>query len=168
MAGKAKDTFTAGNCCLDCGKRIEDLDLVSRRGPGQSAYLLCDACVDKLRVSNGMKPQGPRDYSGFYEQEQLDLDEIERRIRGYQTSIAGYLRMLKEQNNRCAICSHHPKRAADLVIDHNHKTGEVRGLLCSKCNTALGMFRDSPLVLEAALDYLEVRGFYGLDAQEHA
>ena len=42
-----------------------------------------------------------------------------------------------------------------LVIDHNHKTGKVRGLLCGSCNTGIGLLKDSPDVLDAAIEYLQ-------------
>ena len=45
-----------------------------------------------------------------------------------------------------------------LAVDHNHKTGRVRGILCSFCNTALGKFDDSVGLLARAIEYLEVCG----------
>lgn len=54
------------------------------------------------------------------------------------------------QNGQCAICQETTK----LVIDHCHDSGEIRGLLCSYCNTAIGMFRDEPKRMAKAIDYL--------------
>jgi len=51
-------------------------------------------------------------------------------------SFAGYDELLAQQNGVCAICGHPPKTKR-LNIDHDHKTMEVRGLLCHKCNRAL-------------------------------
>ena len=51
----------------------------------------------------------------------------------------------------CRIC----ENKNDLCIDHNHKTGEVRGLLCRTCNTGIGMLRNSPDLLRSAVAYLE-------------
>lgn len=59
---------------------------------------------------------------------------------------------LKEaQGGCCAIC----KKFKRLVVDHNHATGKVRGLLCSPCNAALGIFGDGVEMLKVALQYLE-------------
>lgn len=68
------------------------------------------------------------------------------------------------QNGRCAIC----KIEVALIssaIDHNHETGEFRGVLCKQCNRALGMFKDSPFVLKEALKYLQAFGSYGNDTE---
>ena len=54
------------------------------------------------------------------------------------------------QQNHCAIC----KQEKKLVIDHCHTNGNVRGLLCSKCNLGLGHFKDNTEYLEAAIKYL--------------
>ena len=60
---------------------------------------------------------------------------------------------LARQNGACAICKKKPKRRF-LCIDHCHKTGKVRGLLCTQCNAALGAFGDDPKFTQAATDYL--------------
>ena len=72
-----------------------------------------------------------------------------------------YQEMLKEQGGVCAICGK-PERATDkasgkikdLAIDHCHATGEVRALLCSNCNRALGLFNDDPAMLAKARSYV--------------
>lgn len=61
--------------------------------------------------------------------------------------------MADAQDYRCAVCGEPPTRRR-LDVDHDHKTGAVRGLLCSDCNIALGKFRDDPDRLRAAADYL--------------
>lgn len=67
-----------------------------------------------------------------------------------------YWRMLREQNNACAICKNTipSSKTERFSIDHDHQTDTVRGLLCSCCNTALGMFQDKIEFLEAAVEYL--------------
>lgn len=67
-----------------------------------------------------------------------------------------YYQMLEEQGGVCAICKQPPSgRFKKLAVDHCHKTGKVRGLLHSGCNTALGRFGDDPEVLRNAVAYLE-------------
>ncbi len=70
--------------------------------------------------------------------------------------------MSDAQGGACAICqepetSHSPNGyVRRLSIDHCHKTGKVRGLLCAKCNSGLGSFRDIPDLMRVAIDYLEL------------
>ncbi len=65
--------------------------------------------------------------------------------------------MLKAQNNKCAICKCESKDAfnSTLYVDHCHNSNRIRGLLCHACNSALGKFRDSKLILQNAIAYLE-------------
>lgn len=74
----------------------------------------------------------------------LDLDTIQK--------------IYEAQNGCCAICKRELLYGADKCdtphIDHNHKTGTVRGLLCLQCNTGLGMFDDSIALLDQAKSYL--------------
>ena len=83
--------------------------------------------------------------------------------RYYRHGITGeqYAIIEEVQNKVCAICNQPSKDGSKLSIDHNHKTNEVRGLLCKECNRALGLFGDSINTLENALNYLKQRGSYG-------
>jgi hypothetical protein len=68
--------------------------------------------------------------------------------------------LFAKQNGRCAICGEpetapYKGKARRLAIDHDHKTGANRGLLCGKCNRGIGYFADDPARLRAAADYIE-------------
>lgn len=73
----------------------------------------------------------------------------------YGISATVYDEMLAVQGSCCAMCG---KKAEDeqrsLCVDHDHKTGEVRGLLCSACNTGLGKLNDDPHLLDVGAAYL--------------
>jgi hypothetical protein len=60
------------------------------------------------------------------------------------------LKELKATTKECVICG----AEETLVVDHDHKTGQVRGMLCNHCNRGLGHFRDDPMLLEFAAQYL--------------
>jgi hypothetical protein len=71
----------------------------------------------------------------------------------YGITLAEYNVLLQVQNNLCAICS--KPYHATLHVDHDHKTGRIRGLLCKNCNIMLGASLDIPSVLKRGADYLE-------------
>lgn len=66
--------------------------------------------------------------------------------------------MLEKQGGGCAVCGVRPPEGKSLAVDHNHETGAVRGILCDKCNQAIGSFKDSPALLRKAAEYLEASG----------
>ena len=80
----------------------------------------------------------------------------------YGITIADYDRMHVAQGGRCAICNREEQRPDNqrrglkrkLAVDHDHKTGEVRNLLCGNCNTMLGEADEDPARLFAAIQYL--------------
>lgn len=84
--------------------------------------------------------------------------------RNYRMTPAQFNAMWEKQKGKCAICeiSMAPRgRSSDAAcVDHNHKTKEVRGLLCRTCNHGLGHFKDSPEVIQAAIKYLQENGHY--------
>ena len=79
-------------------------------------------------------------------------------IYAHGIDLHDYDTMLDEQNYRCAICgseeSNNPHRE-HFYIDHCHKTGKVRGLLCNHCNVMLGQAKDNISILHNAINYLE-------------
>jgi len=112
--------------CKQCGK-----DFLTRRHKKSSVY--CRFCQEKLREAN---PSFTR------------LDK-------YGVTKEQYEEMIIRQNALCAICKNpETTRNRSLAIDHCHKTGQVRELLCGKCNRALGLFKDSIPLLNEAANYL--------------
>lgn len=74
-----------------------------------------------------------------------------KRLKRYNLSESEFFSMVEACNGKCGICMDRDFEA----IDHDHETGQVRGLLCKQCNMALGGFRDSIESLEAAITYLK-------------
>jgi hypothetical protein len=73
----------------------------------------------------------------------------------YGMTIEDYDEMLVKQGGVCLICSSEANGRGRLHVDHNHETDAIRGLLCSKCNTALGLFGDDAKLIRKAAKYLE-------------
>lgn len=80
--------------------------------------------------------------------------EYKRRLRYAEVGISeeGYQDLFKRQGGKCAICLKASKKR--LSVDHDHKTGKVRGLLCTRCNQGLGYFKDDLKRLKGAISYL--------------
>lgn len=78
----------------------------------------------------------------------------------YGVTIEWYEARLIEQSGGCAICGNPPdsgsKMHPRLAIDHDHRSGTPRALLCFICNSAIGKFHDDPALLRRAADYLEL------------
>lgn len=81
--------------------------------------------------------------------------------RKYGLAMDEYIAMLEIQGGGCSICGARQSQLwrevvrQPLLIDHDHETGKVRGLLCDHCNRGLGQFRDDPALLHKAAEYLE-------------
>mgnify|MGYP003342963757 FL=1 len=75
--------------------------------------------------------------------------------RKYGLSKNDYLSLLLTQNYRCKICNNILDNGSKTHVDHDHETGKVRGILCSKCNVGLGNFKDSIQNLYNAIQYLQ-------------
>lgn len=82
------------------------------------------------------------------------------RLKVFGLSLCDFESLRDSQNGLCAICKNPEKTVikgtlCNLSIDHDHKTGKVRGLLCSRCNQALGLFDENVDRMLYAIDYLK-------------
>lgn len=87
--------------------------------------------------------------------EKLALLFRARNLKKYKLSLADYESICVKQGHVCSICKK-PEltKKKFLAVDHDHNTGKIRGLLCLKCNTGLGHFKDSADLLVLAAEYL--------------
>lgn len=133
----------AGKRCSRCGqtKPIEEFTLNRKRKGGRASW--CKPCVSTY-LKSGVKRKS-------------------RLKTTYGISVERYNAMLAAQRGVCAVCGHPPTvdqiGRKHLHVDHCHLSGEIRGLLCSACNTALGLLRDDPAVIVKLHNYLDAHLF---------
>lgn len=150
--------------CADC--RVE-FSYDHRKGPTRQR---CDECtVNRKRQTDQAKAQRWRDANPERAREQYNKSNRKRLAdpehlrwkredamrRAYGMTQADYDDRLKAQGGVCAICGGGPNGPGGrLHIDHCHNSSKVRGLLCGKCNTAVGLLDDDPARAEALARYL--------------
>jgi hypothetical protein len=125
----------------------------------------CSKCGVKQDISNyylvskakGIYPQNPCiSCVKKYQKDRYQKIYEKSIIRKFDLNSQEYNKMLEDQEYSCKICNTHiDKLSKNLAVDHCHITGKVRGLLCSKCNTGIGMLKDDIKLLEKALQYLK-------------
>jgi hypothetical protein len=81
------------------------------------------------------------------------IDSRKSKLKKFGLTDEDYVKLFIKQNGRCYLCRE--KVEGNFCIDHNHKTGKVRGLLCSWCNKGIGFLQDNPELLRRAADYLD-------------
>lgn len=109
-------------------------------------YKNCKACVSQYNKER--RKSNPASYRN------------KELLRNYGITSKCYESMLKLQDYRCAICNVEEKEAPKerLHVDHCHTGGQVRSLLCSNCNTGIGLLRDSSELVTKAAEYLIKHG----------
>ncbi len=124
--------------CTNC-KELKPLSMFGKRSP-RLYHSWCKSCQNVYAKAN-------------YDYEKVRNNAL---VRQYGITSADYDEMRNKQNHCCAICGIHESLAmrSQLHVDHCHKTGRVRALLCIKCNTVLGKVNDDPLILERMIEYL--------------
>ena len=123
--------------CPECGKKIQ-----SKRKD-----TLCSECREKHLKLHWKKVETSRD---------LILKKDQALKRTYGITLDQYKELFEQQEGKCRICGKHSDECPrSLDVDHNHTNGKIRGLLCNKCNQALGLFNDNVDTLRRAIEYLE-------------
>lgn len=131
---------TCSRCLVE--KPLEDFYLVKRTGKPLAA---CKRCTcESSKVWREANPELFR--------QTIRKNWLRRQ---YGITVEEYDVLSASQNNCCAICGETPP--GNLHVDHDHETGDVRGLLCRQCNTGLGLFREDVALLRKATDYLNPR-----------
>ena len=147
---------TETKVCTMCGEE-KSLALFRSRG-GELKHLLksrCNSCLySEHRRWVESNPDRVREYRT------KDSWTLAKRCARRGITPEQLIERYERQEECCAICKTEIE-LIDSAIDHNHETGEFRGVLCKQCNRALGMFGDSTSVLKNALEYLESFGSYG-------
>jgi hypothetical protein len=138
--------------CRVCKKELPETEFYvrDRSGKRRGGQAMCKSCNSEY-MKNWIKNQTPEQRaSRLSRQRDNDLR------REFGITLADYDRMLAAQHGVCASCSRPPsgnKNNSVLHVDHDHETGDVRGLLCGDCNRALGILRDDPDAIWQLLIY---------------
>ena len=161
-----KDIKVCKRCELEknCSAFYRDSQNVDRKNSR------CIECCLALNKENYYRRKAEGVLSRYHQKKKEDPDGTflyhrEKHLKKkFGITEADYLDLLEEQMYCCKICNKHESENSanrNLAVDHNHETGEIRGLLCDPCNRGLGLFKDNPLVMQKALDYLKDEGHYG-------
>lgn len=121
--------------CSKCGLEKDLCDFYKSKGQHKFGVM---AWCKKCQCENGKNTHAKVGRNRYF-------------IKTYKITESEINQMKINQNSKCQICGDETK----LFVDHNHTSGAVRGLLCTSCNVALGMFKESFDILESAKKYLE-------------
>jgi hypothetical protein len=154
--------------CNECNIEKDLSEFNPRRGKCKD----CRKVIKNNYRLNNMDKH--REHSNKYRSNNLEKERERDRIRskdrkpiGYEKSrenhlkyrygitISVYNKLFENQNGCCKICNEHQSNLkSPLAVDHNHIDNKIRGLLCMKCNTAIGKFNDDITLLQNTINYL--------------
>ena len=135
-------------------KNLSEFYAESRVKDGKQAK--CKTCTCKMTAE--YRKKNPEIYRKASLKHWNNLDDKKKHarwIKRYGVTSEMYLDMFNKQKGTCKICQKECVSGQVLSIDHCHKTNIVRGLLCKKCNSALGMLNDNIEFFESAITYLK-------------
>lgn len=125
--------------CSKCGKKRWLSQFPTDKQKPDGLYSSCRVCHRQWYLTHPQKR----------------LLNTKKKLAAYGLTIEDYEEKLEKQNGICAICGEVNKNGWRLSVDHNHKTDEVRGLLCSPCNLVVGACHENIKTLKLAIKYLE-------------
>jgi hypothetical protein len=149
--------------CTKCNIQ-KSLDCFNKKTSYKDGFdSICKKCTSehrkKLRISNSQKANETEKLWKKNNPSKVKEKRRKQLLKQYGLTVADWDNILASQNGLCAICNKPETtiirgKVNRLSIDHCHITGKNRGLLCDKCNRALGLFQDDAERLNRAADYL--------------
>lgn len=128
--------------CTHCGQRKSLSDFYKNKGTKDGLDPRCKSCHRKACR------QSRRDYN---KTDKGKLSKYKAHLKyKFNLTLEEYDKMFEAQNGVCAICGL-PEIARRLAVDHDHKTGKIRGLLCANCNISLGWYEKNKIEVEEYL-----------------
>jgi hypothetical protein len=124
-------------------KRITAFWRTKTRSDGRQMY--CSDC--QLVYNREYREKHPEKYQAY--------SKTSRLRRKFGIGVKEYEQMLEAQGYICAVCREKCGTYRSLAVDHDHQTGEIRALLCRRCNATLGMVNESRLLLLKLIGYLD-------------
>lgn len=160
--------IAANKTCTKC-LQLKSLDSFNKRKRSNDGYeFWCRVCTSK--ASKKVRQENPKNASRLrskWKQENHNKERLNNKghnLTKYWTNLspkealAAYDNLLTKQQELCAICHRHSNEfKSRFHVDHCHKTGKIRGLLCFNCNVMLGNSLEKPITLSNAISYLKGR-----------
>lgn len=145
-----KNNILVWKCICDCNKITFSQGYALRKGIIKSC-----GCLNTEKRKSRKGSLNPFFKHGKSKTKEYHREHDRRRLlKKYSLDLDNYNTLLKKQDNKCAICNKN-YTIRKLFVDHDHKNGLVRGLLCNRCNLLIGWADDSIEVLEKAIKYLK-------------
>jgi len=135
--------------CSECGDDKKLAEFSKDKNAPDGRQYRCKACNQKRW--DEYYPANKKQLIQNRQEYRRNTGEL-RRVR-YGVTLEQFQKLLDEQKGQCAICK--DPLGPKPHLDHCHETKKVRGLLCVRCNMGIGFFKDSPLRLQQAIDYLK-------------
>jgi len=158
--------------CTKC-KEVKELSAFNKRSTTKDGHKSgCRECVKKYYLANkesinekgrayhkANKEKGNRASRAYAKANPERIQDNGLRYK-YGITLAERNAIAEDQGHRCKICKIEEKHApkSTLCVDHDHNTGAIRGLLCFKCNSAIGLLQDNLEFVESAATYLKENG----------
>jgi len=139
--------------CNSCKENKPYNELVKAKKAKDGYRSWCKDCRKKYRNQPQMKLREKKQQAE-YRKKFPDKDKNKWYKYKYGITLEEKRQMYDEQNGKCGICEEDMLVAKDCHLDHNHKTGKIRGILCDTCNRGLGYFQDNPEFLQKAAEYI--------------
>lgn len=142
--------------CSRCGleKNLNHFRLNRGRKDGVSTYcILCEREYNRQRYNNPEQHKQHKMDRNIYLKNRKDSVRKWYLKTTYGLTPEEYQKLYDKSNGKCYICLE--SKDYYLHVDHNHQTGNIRGLLCNNCNRGIGLLGDSINVLKSAIKYLE-------------